>query len=46
VLRAGQVSIDGPRDLARAFPSWTDRSRYAALEAALAAQRRRADART
>ena len=42
VLRAGRVSIDGPRALARAFPSWTDRSRYAPLEAALAAQRRRA----
>jgi hypothetical protein len=41
VLRAGRVSIDGPRALARAFPSWTDRSRYAALEAAMAAKRRR-----
>ena len=40
VLRAGRVSIDGRRDLARAFPSWTDRSRYAALEAAMAAERR------
>jgi DNA-binding HxlR family transcriptional regulator len=40
VLRAGRISIDGPRELARAFPSWTDRSRYAALEAAMVAQRR------
>jgi DNA-binding HxlR family transcriptional regulator len=39
VLGSGQVSIDGPRHLARAFPTWSDRSRYAALEAALAAQR-------
>jgi hypothetical protein len=41
VLREGRVSIDGPRALRRAFPSWTDRSRYAPLEAALAVQRRR-----
>lgn len=41
VLRAGRVSVEGPRGLARAFPSWSDRSRYAALEAAIAAQRRR-----
>jgi AbrB family looped-hinge helix DNA binding protein len=34
------AAIDGPRPLARAFPSWTDRSRYAPLEAALAARRR------
>jgi DNA-binding HxlR family transcriptional regulator len=40
-LRAEKVSIHGPRALARAFPSWTDRSRYAALEAAMAVQRRR-----
>jgi DNA-binding HxlR family transcriptional regulator len=40
VLRAGRVSIDGPRELARAFPSWTNRSRYAPLEAAMAGQRR------
>jgi hypothetical protein len=38
VLRAGRVSIDGPRGLSRAFPSWSDRSRYAALEAAVSAQ--------
>jgi DNA-binding HxlR family transcriptional regulator len=36
IIGAGQVSIDGPRELVRAFPSWTDRSRYAPLEAALA----------
>jgi DNA-binding HxlR family transcriptional regulator len=41
VLRAGRVSIDGQRALARAFPTWTDRSRYAPLEAALAGGRRR-----
>jgi DNA-binding HxlR family transcriptional regulator len=41
VLGEGHVSIDGPRALARAFPSWTDRSRYAPLEAALNARRRR-----
>jgi DNA-binding HxlR family transcriptional regulator len=41
VLRAGQVSLYGPRELARAFPSWSDRSRYAPLEAGLAAQRSR-----
>jgi DNA-binding HxlR family transcriptional regulator len=41
LLGAGSVSVDGPRGLARAFPSWTDRSRYAVLEAALAAQHRR-----
>ena len=41
VLRAGHVSIDGPRELTRTFPFWSDRSRYAPLEAALAAQRRR-----
>jgi DNA-binding HxlR family transcriptional regulator len=41
VLRARRVSVDGPRELARAFPTWSDRSRYAALEAALAAKRRR-----
>ncbi len=40
VLRAGRVSIEGPRSLARAFPEWTDRSRYAPLEAALAGERR------
>ena len=43
VLRARLVSIDGPRGLARAFPSWSDRSRYASLEAAMAPQRRRID---
>jgi hypothetical protein len=36
VLRAGTVSLEGPRALSRAFPSWTDRSRYAPLEAELA----------
>jgi hypothetical protein len=41
ILRAGQVVIDGPRGLARAFPSWTDRSRYAELETALAGKHRR-----
>jgi DNA-binding HxlR family transcriptional regulator len=41
LLRAGHVSLDGPRDLARAFPTWTDRSRYAALEAAMAAGKSR-----
>jgi DNA-binding HxlR family transcriptional regulator len=41
VLRDGRVSIEGPQGLARAFPSWTARSRYAALEAALTTQRRR-----
>jgi DNA-binding HxlR family transcriptional regulator len=41
VLRAGRVSIDGPRELVRAFPLWSDRSRYAPLEAALAAERPR-----
>ena len=41
VLRGGRVSLHGPRSLARAFPSWTDRSRYAPLEAALAAPRHR-----
>jgi DNA-binding HxlR family transcriptional regulator len=40
VLRAGSVAIDGPRALARAFPTWTDRSRYAPLEAALATEQR------
>ena len=45
LLRAGRVSIDGPRALARAFPGWTDRSRYAPLEAAMAAQRGRRVAR-
>jgi DNA-binding HxlR family transcriptional regulator len=41
VLRAGRVAIDGPRELARGFPTWSDLSRYAPLEAALAAKRRR-----
>jgi DNA-binding HxlR family transcriptional regulator len=41
VLRAGRVSIQGPRALTRAFPTWTDRSRYAPLEAAMAAEHRR-----
>jgi DNA-binding HxlR family transcriptional regulator len=41
VLRARTVSLDGPRALSRAFPSWTDRSRYALLEAELATPRRR-----
>jgi DNA-binding HxlR family transcriptional regulator len=41
VLRTKRVSVDGPRELARGFPTWSDRSRYAALEAALAAKRRR-----
>jgi DNA-binding HxlR family transcriptional regulator len=41
VVLDGHVSIEGPRGLARSFPSWSDRSRYAPLEAALAAQRRR-----
>ena len=41
VLRAGQVSIDGPRALTHAFPPWTDRGRYGPLEAAMAAERRR-----
>jgi DNA-binding HxlR family transcriptional regulator len=41
VLRAGNVSVWGPGKLARAFPSWSDRSRYAPLEAAMAAERRR-----
>ena len=40
-LRARRVSIDGPRELARAFPNWSGRSRYAPLEAALAAKRPR-----
>ncbi len=39
VLQSRGVSIDGSRELAREFPSWTDRSRYAPLEAAIAAQR-------
>jgi hypothetical protein len=43
ILHDGRVSIDGPRALARAFPSWTSRSRYAPLEAALAEQRRHAN---
>jgi DNA-binding HxlR family transcriptional regulator len=42
VVGGGRVSINGPRGLARAFPSWSDRSRYAPLEAAMAAERRRA----
>ena len=41
VLREGRVSLHGPRSLMQAFPSWTDRSRYAPLEAALATQRHR-----
>lgn len=41
VLRAGDVSLDGPRVLARAFPSWSNRSRYAPLEGAMAAERQR-----
>jgi DNA-binding HxlR family transcriptional regulator len=41
ILRTGHVSIDGPRELARAFPSWSGRSRYAPLEAAIAAKRQR-----
>jgi DNA-binding HxlR family transcriptional regulator len=36
ILRARRVSVEGRRALARGFPSWTDRSRYAPLEAALA----------
>jgi DNA-binding HxlR family transcriptional regulator len=45
VLRDGRVSIEGPRALARGFPAWSRRSRYAPLEAALAVhRRRRADA--
>jgi DNA-binding HxlR family transcriptional regulator len=44
VLRAGRVSIDGPRGLARAFPSWTGRSRYAPLEGVITAQHRRRSA--
>lgn len=46
VLQAGSISIDGPRALAQAFPTWSDRSRYAPLEAALAAERRRIGAGT
>jgi hypothetical protein len=41
VLDAGGVSIDGPRELARAFPTWTNRSRYAPLEAVMLAERQR-----
>jgi DNA-binding HxlR family transcriptional regulator len=45
ILRAGRVSLEGPRALARAFPGWTDRSRYAPLEEAMAAEHQRRLAR-